>query len=290
MTCARTPPLFAPLLGLGLGLVFACSKPAPTGDDEPPKAPAEAAAVDGGATTAKVEGSAAAADDDGDLVFGDLRVTPLRHASTLLRHGGRTIYVDPWSKAALDGLPKADIILITDIHGDHLDKEAIAGLRQASTVLIGPQAVADALREAGAEWPVEIVANGETRTIAGLEVEAVAMYNRKRGPAEGEVFHEEGRGNGYILRFGDQRVYFSGDTECTAQMRALENIDVAFVCMNLPYTMPPSEAIDCIRAFAPKVIVPYHYRGSDVQEVVRAFAETPAIEVRTAEWYPGGEG
>ncbi|MCA9659304.1 MAG: MBL fold metallo-hydrolase, partial [Myxococcales bacterium] len=100
----------------------------------------------------------------------------------------------------------------------------------------------------------------------------------------------KGRGNGYILRLGDQRVYFSGDTECTSEMRALENVDVAFVCMNLPYTMPPSEAIDCVRAFAPKVVVPYHYRGSDVQEVVRAFAETPAIEVRTAEWYPGGEG
>ncbi|MEZ4383778.1 MAG: MBL fold metallo-hydrolase [Nannocystaceae bacterium] len=285
MTRPRTSPCVASLLGLGLSLFWGCSKPAASGGDERPQAPGSAAqtgepAAAGGAGGAEAEAA------PGDLTFGALTVTPLRHASTLLRHGGRTIYVDPWSKAALDGLPKADIILITDVHGDHLDTAAIAALRQESTVLIGPQAVADEL----AGEAVEVVKNGETRTIAGLEVEGIAMYNLTRGPEEGKLFHDKGRGNGYVLRFDDLRVYFSGDTECTEEMRALPKIDVAFLCMNLPYTMPPSEAIDCARAFQPKVLIPYHYRGSDVQEVVRAFADDPAIEVRTAEWYPGGEG
>jgi len=212
-----------------------------------------------------------------------ITIEPIYHGSLVLVHEGRRIYVDPWSKADLTRLAPADFILITDVHRDHLDPKAIEALRTDSTTIIAPKAVAAEL--AGVE--VETLANGERREIAGLMVEAVPMYNRKRGPEEGGLFHDKGRGNGYVLTLGAERVYISGDTECTDEMRALVDIDLAFVCMNLPYTMPPSEAIPCIEAFKPKVVLPYHYRGSDIDEVVRAFADTPQIEVRVEEWYPG---
>ena len=123
---------------------------------------------------------------------------------------------------------------------------------------MGPKAVV-------AELPGTIaIANGETKTLGPIEVTAVPMYNEKRGPEAGKLFHDKGRGNGYVLSYGGKRVYLSGDTECTSEMKALEKIDLAFVCMNLPYTMPPDEAAACIAAFKPKVVVPFHHRGSDL--------------------------
>jgi L-ascorbate metabolism protein UlaG (beta-lactamase superfamily) len=111
------------------------------------------------------------------------------------------------------------------------------------------------------------------------------MYNLKRGPDAGKLYHDRGRGNGYEIDFAGTRVYLSGDTECTPEMKALEKIDVAFVCMNLPYTMPPSEAAECIAAFKPRVLVPYHYRGSDLGELDKALSGK-GIEIRKREWYP----
>jgi L-ascorbate metabolism protein UlaG (beta-lactamase superfamily) len=127
--------------------------------------------------------------------------------------------------------------------------------------------------------------NGDSRTIAGFGITAVPMYNQKRGPSAGKLFHDKGRGNGYVVTFGDKRVYLSGDTECTDEMRALKNIDVAFVCQNLPYTMPPSEAAECVKAFRPRVVIPYHYRGSDLAEFKTALANEKDIEVRIREFY-----
>jgi len=134
--------------------------------------------------------------------------------------------------------------------------------------------------------------NGEVSTskamivpsIPSLGVETVPMYNLTRGPSAGKLYHDKGRGNGYVLSFGGKRLYISGDTECTDEMKALKDVDVAFVCMNLPYTMPASEAAECIRAFSPKVVYPYHYRGSDPAEVSRALTGKP-IEVRLRGWY-----
>ena len=115
---------------------------------------------------------------------------------------------------------------------------------------------------------------------------AVPMYNLKRGPAAGQLYHDKGRGNGYELAVrGTSASTVSGDTECTPEMKALENIDVAFVCMNLPYTMPPREAAECVEAFKPKVLFPYHYRGSDLAELDKALAGR-GIDVRKREWYP----
>ncbi len=126
--------------------------------------------------------------------------------------------------------------------------------------------------------------NGESVTVGPFQIEAVPMYNEKRGPAEGQVYHAKGRGNGYVVAFGGFRLYVSGDTEGIPEMRALRNIDAALICMNLPYTMPPEEAADAVKAFRPKVAIPYHYRGADLQAFARALEGT-GIEVKLLDWY-----
>ena len=125
---------------------------------------------------------------------------------------------------------------------------------------------------------------GDTRTVAGVALEAVPMYNLVRGPSAGQFFHTKGRGNGYIVTLGGTRIYLAGDTECTPEMKALKNIDVAFVPMNLPYTMTPAEAAACVATFKPGIVYPYHYRGSNLQEFKDALAGT-GIEVRIRDWY-----
>ena len=212
---------------------------------------------------------------------GDLAVVPLEHASVLFQWHGEAIYVDPTASAVADAsLPKADVVFITDIHPDHLDPAGLDRVRKPDTQVVGPQAVADKTR-------VDVVmANGDTRQILDVVATAVPMYNLKRGPTAGKLYHDKGRGNGYELAFDSERVYLSGDTECTPEMKALEKIDVAFVCMNLPYTMPPTEAAECVAAFKPKVLIPYHYRGSDLGELDKALAGK-GIEIRRREWYPG---
>ena len=120
--------------------------------------------------------------------------------------------------------------------------------------------------------------------MAGLNIEAVAMYNVTRGPAAGKLFHDKGRGNGYVVTLGGKRVYFAGDTECTPEMKALKNIDVAFLPMNLPYTMPPSEAAECVKAFKPKIAIPYHYMGQNTEEFKAALAGS-GTEVRLLDFY-----
>jgi L-ascorbate metabolism protein UlaG (beta-lactamase superfamily) len=212
---------------------------------------------------------------------GDIKITPILHGSVQVEFGGLAIYLDPWTRGDYSQAPVADLILVTDIHGDHLDTEAIGKLSQEKTTLIVPEAAA------GQVEGETVMANGEKVEISGVGIEAVPMYNLKRGPEEGKVFHDRGRGNGYILTLGGKRVYFAGDTACTPDMKALEEIDVAFVPMNLPYTMPPAEAAECVRAFAPKIVYPYHYRGSDLDEFTSALEDEPEIEVRIREWYPG---
>jgi len=210
---------------------------------------------------------------------GPVKITPLYHASTLIEAGGKVIYLDPAKPAKLTGLPKADLILITDIHGDHMDPDSIKEISKADTEIISSAAVAQTVRAA------KPIANGETKTWEGWTIEAIPAYNLKRGPAPGKLFHDKGRGNGYVLTYGGKRFYFSGDTEGVPEMRALKNIDVAFVCMNLPYTMPPEEAADAVKAFHPKIVIPYHYRGSDLAVFQKALEGT-GIEVRVLDWYP----
>lgn len=210
---------------------------------------------------------------------GPVKITPLYHASTLIEAGGKTIYLDPAKPAKLAGLPKADLVLITHIHADHMDPNSIKEISKADTEILAAPAVVATVTTA------KPIANGETKTWQGWTIEAVPAYNMKRGPAPGQFFHPKGRDNGYVLTYGGKRFYFSGDTEGVPEMRALKNIDVAFVCMNLPYTMPPEEAAEAVKAFHPKIVIPYHYRGSDLSMFKKGLEGT-GIEVRLLEWYP----
>lgn len=208
---------------------------------------------------------------------GTLKITTVQHASFLMEAGGQVVYVDP-AQGSFDGLPQADLILLTDIHGDHLDAGMIAKVRKAGTQIVAPSAVAKTVTGA------VVVNNGESKTIGAWKIDAVPMYNLKRGPSAGQLFHDKGRGNGYIVTYGGMRIYIAGDTEGIPEMRALKNIDVAFVPMNLPYTMPPEEAAEAVKAFHPKVVYPYHYQGSDLKVFESALAGS-GVEVRIRNWY-----
>lgn len=219
---------------------------------------------------------------------GNIVLTPMTHAHVQIEFGGKVIHVDPTGQSALASAKPADIIVVTDVHGDHMDPAAIDKLKKASTIYVAPNALAG-------KFPgkTEIFKNGETRTIDGVSIQAVAAYNLQRGPAAGQFFHEKGRGNAYVLTLGGKRIFFSGDTECVPEIKALTRIDVAFLTMNLPYTMPPQEAADCAKAFKPAVVYAYHYRGmggptpeQNQQAFVAAMKGTAGVEVRTPNFYP----
>jgi L-ascorbate metabolism protein UlaG (beta-lactamase superfamily) len=212
-----------------------------------------------------------------------MRITPLYHATTLFTWQGKAYFVDPWSKANFSGLPKADVVFLSDIHPDHLDPAGLAAVAQPSTIIVAPPAVVAQLPKEYTH--VVTLKNGDKATVVDVGVEGVPMYNLKRGPAPGQLFHDKGRGDGFVLTFADKRVYLSGDTECTDEMKALKNIDVAFVCMNLPYTMPPSEAAACVEAFKPKIVYPYHYKGSNLADFTSQLTTDKDIEVRQRDWY-----
>ena len=268
------------LVASSLVLAAACGKPEqsapaqePTAVDPPPAAPApepEPPAPAGGEGLASEQIKAET---------GEVSLTPIQHASMILTVGGKNIFVDPWSKGPLPDAPKADMILITDNHFDHLDLPGVEKVKQEGTTIVGPKVVAEKLPQ------TVVINNGETKEVLGISIQAVPMYNLKRGPEEGKLFHDKGRGNGYILTLEGSRFYISGDTECIDEMKGLENIDVAFVCMNLPYTMPPEEAAECVKAFQPKVVYPYHYGESDLEVFKQALADQSGVEVRLRTWY-----
>jgi len=219
---------------------------------------------------------AAATPEEFTTSAGTLQVIPIQHASVLIKAGGKVLYVDP-AQGTYDGLPPADYVLITDIHGDHMAPAVVDKLKKASTVIVGPKAVAE-------KFPGAVVmANGDTKNIGEFKVEAIPMYNLK--PADnGQTYHEKGRGNGYVVTYGGKRFYFAGDTEGIPEMRALKNIDVAFIPMNLPFTMTPQAAAEAVRAFHPAVVYPYHYRGQDTAIFAKAL-EGSGIDVRLRAWY-----
>jgi L-ascorbate metabolism protein UlaG (beta-lactamase superfamily) len=217
-----------------------------------------------------------------------LVVHPVSHASAVLQWGGTTLYIDPvGDPASFAAFGPPDLILITDIHGDHFSLETLQGLTTERAKLMMPQAVADQMPDAFAPQ-VDVLGNGEQKERYGITVTAIPMYNLRE---EARDFHVKGRGNGYVLEKEGMRVYFSGDTEDIPEMRALENIDKAFICMNLPYTMTVERAADAVLEFAPKEVYPYHYRGrpevSDVGRFARLVAEgNPGIRVVQLDWYP----
>ncbi|HEV2521934.1 MAG TPA: MBL fold metallo-hydrolase [Candidatus Acidoferrales bacterium] len=211
---------------------------------------------------------------------GPLRLMPVYHGSVMLEFGGKIIHVDPWSQGDFTDLPPADLIVITHTHADHLDRAMVDKLHKPETIIVGPPAVIDTLNCAPACGIAEAISDSERRTVMGIEFEGVPMYNLEFGSGPGKPYHHKGIGSGYILNFGDTRVYFSGDTECTPEMKALKNVSVAFLAMNPPRTEPPLEAAACAKAFKPKIVYPYHYRGSNLAEFSAALKDTPGVEVR----------
>lgn len=210
---------------------------------------------------------------------GQVKITPIYHATARIEAGADTIYIDPAKPAKVEAGPKADLILITDIHGDHMDAADITALSKEGTTVIAPAAVQKTITQA------KVLANGQTTSWKKWKITAVPMYNINHNQPSGQPYHDKGRGNGYVLNYGGKNFYFAGDTEGTPEMRALKNIDVAFIPMNLPYTMTPAEAADAVKAFKPKVAIPYHYKGQDV-EVFKKALEGSGVEVRLLEWYP----
>lgn len=218
---------------------------------------------------------------------GPLDVQPVYHGAMVLTWNGVTIYVDPYhGKDGYKGMADPDIVLITDIHPDHLDMETLSKINMAKASIVVPKAVYEQLPEELKKIAI-VLANDKMTNLRGVNITAIPMYNL---PEEPQSMHTKGRGNGYLLKAGGKTVYISGDTEDIPEMRNLKNIDLAFVCMNMPYTMEPSQAADAVLAFKPKVVYPYHYRGqkgmSDVEDFKnRVEAGKAGIEVRLVNWY-----
>ncbi|WP_205504590.1 MBL fold metallo-hydrolase [Rufibacter psychrotolerans] len=219
---------------------------------------------------------------------GDLTVQPVTHGTVVLQWNNKTIWVDPYGGAALfSGLAQPDLILVTDIHPDHLDLKTLEALPTAQATVVAPQAVVDKL-PAALKSKAVVLKNGDKTRQLDIDITAVPMYNLPQAP---DAMHPKGRGNGYVLRVGNKNVYLSGDTEDIPEMRSLKNIDVAFVCMNLPYTMDIEQAASAVLDFKPRIVYPYHYRGQGGLSDVNAFkakvdAGKKAIEVRLRQWYP----
>jgi L-ascorbate metabolism protein UlaG (beta-lactamase superfamily) len=217
---------------------------------------------------------------------GPLAIHPVEHATFVMEWNGKTIAVDPVGGVArFASFGKPDLILITHTHGDHLSVDTVKALAQPSTTIVAPASVAGEFPVTDRER-ITAVANGESVKWGDSLIEAVAMYNLT---PERLNFHPKGRGNGYVVTLGNTRVYIAGDTEDIPEMRSLENVDLAFVCMNLPYTMDVDAAADAVLEFKPKVVIPYHYRGkggmSDLEVFRSRVARDPNIEVRLLDWY-----
>ncbi len=218
----------------------------------------------------------------------EISIQPIMHGSLVITFQDKTIYVDPYGGSKLyEGIKSPDIILITDIHGDHLHPKTLDSIDTSKAFFITPQAVADKLSEEY-KSKVTVLNNGQGIHRFGIFIKALPMYNL---PEVNDSKHPKGRGNGYLLNIDETQIYISGDTEDIPEMRLLRNIDVAFICMNLPYTMNINQAADAVLEFQPTVVYPYHYRGqggfSDVAQFKKLVnSKNTAIEVRLAEWYP----
>jgi L-ascorbate metabolism protein UlaG (beta-lactamase superfamily) len=206
---------------------------------------------------------------------GDLSITFLGHGSLFLVFSGKNIFIDPYGEVAdYSKLPKADIILCTHEHFDHLDPRALASIRTMSTILI--------LNLAGSRRVNSGIAmrNGDVQTVEGLLVEAVPAYNIVHKRDDGQPFHPKGIGNGYILTFGNTRLYIGGDTENIPEMKDLKDIDIAFLPMNLPYTMTPEMVVEAAKIIRPHILYPYHYGQTDVERLTALLKSEKDIEVR----------
>jgi L-ascorbate metabolism protein UlaG (beta-lactamase superfamily) len=230
-----------------------------------------AAAVVGGGLIAFRDGHAedAARDDVEQTNQGPLTIRPLVHGSVLLEFQGKAYYVDPAGSYAWDSLPKADLVLITHEHGDHLSPQVVDRIKKEGTQIIANE------RSAPRFTGAIVMHNGDRQELLGVTVEAVPAYNVVR-----TQYHPKGRDNGYVITFGDRRVYLAGDTEVTPELKALEKIDIAFLPISLPFTMSPEDAAEAAKAFKPRILYLYHQNTGDPEVVKTRLADVPGIEVR----------
>jgi L-ascorbate metabolism protein UlaG (beta-lactamase superfamily) len=206
---------------------------------------------------------------------GNLTITFLGHGSLMLAFSGQTIHVDPFGQVAdYAKLPKADVILVTHEHGDHLDPGALKSIRAGDTAVMLTETCARQVKGG------IVMRNGDERTVKGIAIEAVPAYNVVHKRGNGQPFHPKGIGNGYVLTCGDKRVYVAGDTENIPEMKALRDIDCAFLPMDLPYTMTPEMVADAARTIKPKILYPYHYGETDTSRLVELLKDQPETEVR----------
>jgi L-ascorbate metabolism protein UlaG (beta-lactamase superfamily) len=204
-----------------------------------------------------------------------LKITFIQHATLMLTWGDTVIHVDPVGQFAdYTALPKAGIVLVTHEHSDHLDPEAIAKIRtESTTVVVGPKC--------GSKLTGAVVLhNGDSRAVKGIRIEAVPAYNVVHTRAPGSPFHPKGEGNGYVLTLGERKLYVAGDTENTREMKSLKGIDIAFLPMNLPYTMTPEMVADAAQAFRPKILYPYHCGDTDTSALEKLMRGTKDVEIR----------
>jgi L-ascorbate metabolism protein UlaG (beta-lactamase superfamily) len=210
-----------------------------------------------------------------ETAAGPLEITFLGHGSLLFTFGGHRIYIDPFTQVAnYTALPKADVILITHEHRDHLDPEAISALRTSSTEIFGTEACLEQIGD------LRVMRNGETAEVRGMRVEAIPAYNLVHKRENGEPFHPSGRGNGYILTLGGRRICVAGDTENTPELKSLKDIDIAFLPMNVPYTMTPEMVADVAAAVSPTILYPYHFGTTDTSRLIERMKAYPDTEVR----------
>jgi len=206
---------------------------------------------------------------------GNLQITFIGHGTMMFSFDGKIIHLDPWTQLAdYSKMPKADIVLITHEHRDHLDLKALKLISTGKTALVLTETCAQQVKSG------IVMRNGDVRTVDGLKIEAVPAYNLVHMISPGVPYHPKGVGNGYVITFGDKRVYVAGDTENTPEMKALKDIYIAFLPMNLPYTMTPQMVADAARAFKPRVLYPYHFDETDTFELIKLLKDVKEVEVR----------
>lgn len=213
---------------------------------------------------------------------GDMKITFVGHASLIFEFNKMVIHVDPFSRVwNYDNLPKADMIIITHHHGDHLEPELIKKLRKEGTPAVAPELSSNDINNC------IIMKNGETKIVNGIEISAIPAYNLIHKRDNGEPYHKKGEGNGYILNLGGKKVYIAGDTENSPEMKELKDIDIAFLPMNLPYTMTEEMVANAAKAFNPGVLYPYHCRGSDSGKLIKLLENEKNIKVLIRDFYKG---
>lgn len=206
---------------------------------------------------------------------GDLEITFIGHGTLMFTFNGKVFHIDPWAKLAdYSKLPKANVIAITHEHQDHLDVDTINKIRTGNTLIVCNEKAHQKVPQG------QIMKNGDSKDVEGVVIEAVPAYNIVHMRKPGEPYHPKGVGNGYIFTFGGKRIYVAGDTENIPEMKKLQNIDVAFLPMNLPYTMSPEMVADAAKVFKPKVLYPYHTGDTDLSKLTGLMKGTEGVEVR----------